>query len=64
MGKGVGERPLVDEALDSFGLSLPLLEFLEIPSMCPHEYDESFVLEHPFVITRYVRRAVIETRNS
>ncbi|KAJ7598514.1 hypothetical protein C8J56DRAFT_168255 [Mycena floridula] len=62
MTKGARERPLVDEALDSFGLSLPLLEFLEIPSMCPQEYYESFVLEHPFVITRIQLRVADETR--
>jgi hypothetical protein len=35
-----GNRTLVDEALESFGISIPLIEFHEIQSRCPNSTEE------------------------
>jgi hypothetical protein len=49
-------RP-VDAALDSFAISIPLLEAHEIPSMCPGatkaSYYEQALKYHPHVVTRF-----------
>ncbi|KAJ7485154.1 hypothetical protein B0H11DRAFT_2018308 [Mycena galericulata] len=37
----VGSQSVADRALDSFGVSIPLLEFHEIQSKCPNENTES-----------------------
>jgi hypothetical protein len=49
-------RP-VDAALDSFAISIPLLEAHEIRSMCPGATKASYYKQalkyHPHVVTRF-----------
>ncbi|KAJ7715325.1 hypothetical protein B0H16DRAFT_507734 [Mycena metata] len=59
-------RRLVDYALDSFAISIPLLEAHEIPSVCPGATKASYYKQalkyHPHVVTRTNLRILRETR--
>ena len=67
----VGERRIADQALDSFGISIPLIEFREVTSNCSRQQEEKIIVsdggeantvvlkssttKHPLVVTRSVR---------
>ncbi|KAJ7481228.1 hypothetical protein B0H11DRAFT_2024732 [Mycena galericulata] len=55
-----GEKTMADLALESFSISIPLIEFHNATSQC---LDASDVVEnHPYVVTRTQLRIVRETR--
>ncbi|KAJ7685531.1 hypothetical protein DFH06DRAFT_1313824 [Mycena polygramma] len=55
------EKTLADLALESFSISVPLLEFHNATSHCNDDGVESDVQEHPYVVTRTQLRIVRET---
>ncbi|KAJ7461486.1 hypothetical protein FB451DRAFT_484173 [Mycena latifolia] len=71
-----GDRTMADLALESFSISVPLLEFHAVASQCSEstangniaasveatEDEGSVVKEHPYVVTRTQLRIVRETR--
>ncbi|KAJ6490488.1 hypothetical protein DFH09DRAFT_374094 [Mycena vulgaris] len=70
-----GERTMIDLALESFSISVPLIELHDAASQCPangaldasventEKLDEEPVVEgHPYVVTRTQLRIIRETR--
>ncbi|KAJ7632960.1 hypothetical protein FB45DRAFT_519412 [Roridomyces roridus] len=54
-----GEKTIADLALESFSISVPLLEFHNISSRCN---TDEIVENHPYIVTRTQLRVVRETR--
>ena len=50
----VGEKTLVDKAVENFGISIPLLEFHGIRKKCEDSEHEicSPLTNHPYIVTR------------
>ncbi|KAF7338002.1 hypothetical protein MVEN_02024100 [Mycena venus] len=66
--EGGGERTMADLALESFSISMPLIEFHDTASQCvdasspeSNQNEDTVVKGHPYVVTRTQLRIVRET---